>query len=276
MITPILIRIFIFPFLQSPEPSGIIDLRTYHVTEGNYTKRKHVFKLSSAPLHATCSVSNITTSMQAQPTSSSSSSSSNLVFGTELLIQADSHQDMKLWMETLRKASSLEATNNVVSQALRHNPWTNCDSNRNFQEYSSKFGTQTAEPQRVAASQTIQTQQTGVNEDVSPLPPSKSVRKYLGSRSPSGQSPVTKSRKTPQLTNISTSSKETTDKEIGSPKSRTWKGLVARQFRKIQGQPSSPNSNYVQLPEGASIGVPLAQCPMVCSIAVPLLYVEFH
>lgn len=38
---------------------------------------------------------------------------------------------------------------------------------------------------------------------------------------------------------------------------------MARQFRKIQGQPSSPNSNFVQLPEGASIGVPLAQCPMV-------------
>lgn len=90
------------------------------------------------------------------------------------------------------------------------------------------------------------------------------MRKYLGSRSPSGQSPVTKSRKTPQNVNVSASTKDSSDREIGSPKSRTWKGLVARQFRKIQGQPSSPNSNYVVLPEGASIGVPLAQCPMVC------------
>lgn len=65
------------------------------------------------------------------------------------------------------------------------------------------------------------------------------------------------------------------DKEIGGlSKSRTWKDLVARQFRRIQGQPSSPtapptNANFHQLqqqkfpvPEvGASIGVPLAQCP---------------
>lgn len=88
----------------------------------------------------------------------------------------------------------------------------------------------------------------------------------MGSRSPSGQSPVTKSRKTPQqhTVPVSATSKDSSDKEIGSPKSRTWKGLVVRQFRKIQGQPSSPNSNYVVLPEGASIGVPLALCPAVC------------
>lgn len=48
---------------------------------------------------------------------------------------------------------------------------------------------------------------------------------------------------------------------------------MARQFRKIQGQPSSPNSNYVQLPDGASIGVPLAQCPMVSACKPNLISV---
>lgn len=166
------------------------------------------------------------------------------------------------------------------------------------------MGNQTAEPQRIAATTTILTPPppavavvaaVGQTEESS-SGGSSSVRKYLGSRSPSGQSPVTKSRKTPQYSSVSlggSSSSGSTvgsgsvagaatvaaaanscssggsvkdshsDKEIGSPKSRTWKGLVARQFRKIQGQPSSPNANFVQLPDGASIGVPLAQCPMV-------------
>lgn len=52
------------------------------------------------------------------------------------------------------------------------------------------------------------------------------------------------------------------DKENGLSKSRTWKDLVARQFRRIQGQPHSPTSNFVRLPDGASIGVPLPQCPV--------------
>lgn len=81
---------------------------------------------------------------------------------------------------------------------------------------------------------------------------------------------MTKSRKTPQQTNIPSTSQlpainvkdsSSTEKDIGSPKSKTWKGLVARQFRKIQGQPGSPNSNYSSPPEGSSIGVPLIQCP---------------
>lgn len=124
-----------------------------------------------------------------------------------------------------------------------------------LQEYLPKFSTQTNETQHLSVTQAQQSTSSSGE-----IPPSKSVRKYLGSRSPSGQSPVTKSRKTPQLPNISIGTKDSSDKEIGSPKSRTWKGLVARQFRKIQGQPHSPNSNYVQLPEGASIGVPLTQC----------------
>lgn len=169
-------------------------------------------------------------------------------------------------------------------------------------------GTQTAEPQRVAATTTVLAPAAGTSsgaEDSSSghSGPSASVRKYLGgSRSPSGQSPVTKSRKTPAgaassaastaptaqcagnvgtsagpfaasssasalLKDYSASATATADKDIGSPKSRTWKGLVARQFRRIQGAPSSPAASSLYgetlLPEGASIGVPLAHCPMV-------------
>lgn len=46
-------------------------------------------------------------------------------------------------------------------------------------------------------------------------------------------------------------------------KSRTWKGIVARQLRRIHGQPSSPTShaNSIDIPNVASIGVPLSECP---------------
>lgn len=47
-----------------------------------------------------------------------------------------------------------------------------------------------------------------------------------------------------------------------SSKARTWKGLVARQFRRIQGQQSSSPNTSIDLPTVASIGVPLSQCPI--------------
>lgn len=245
------------------------------MTEGNYTKRKHVFKLTSAPLPITSTSSSSTTNVTSPSSLPQSSSTSAIVAGTELLIQADSHQEMKLWMDTLRKASCMESASSVVSIHF-HPPNESAfqiftDFNCLFQEYLPKFSTQTNETQHLSVTQTQQSTSSSGE-----IPPSKSVRKYLGSRSPSGQSPVTKSRKTPQLPNISTGSKDSSDKEIGSPKSRTWKGLVARQFRKIQGQtPSSPNANFGQLPEGASIGVPLIQCtPSEENEYVPFLVVR--
>lgn len=54
------------------------------------------------------------------------------------------------------------------------------------------------------------------------------------------------------------------EKEMSS-KARTWKGLVARQFRRIHGQQTtSSNSanNAIDMPTVASIGVPLSLCPI--------------
>lgn len=134
---------------------------------------------------------------------------------------------------------------------------------------------QQAEPQRIAAVQSVQMTSTASGTDeFSPVLPAKSVRKYLGSRSPSGQSPVTKSRKTPQgfsvslpavtssSSNVYSKEKDNSDRETGSPKQKSWKNFVTQQFKKIQ-NPSESGSSAHHVPEGASIGVPLALCPPV-------------
>lgn len=114
-----------------------------------------------------------------------------------------------------------------------------------------------AEPQTMAAVQSVQSSA----DEFSPVLSSKTQRKYgFDSRSPSGQSPVTKSRKTPQTPNAASGHSGGSDKETGSPKSKTWKGIVARQFRKIGGQPGSQTQEVLP-PEGASFGVPLSLCP---------------
>uniref|UniRef100_A0A182W4J0 Rho-GAP domain-containing protein n=1 Tax=Anopheles minimus TaxID=112268 RepID=A0A182W4J0_9DIPT len=312
----------------SPEPCGTIDLTNFHVTEGNYTKRKNVFKLTTAvgsycPLeaaavagfghvevHRTQSASGLANVGGAGSTCGSSIRSASTVglpgSERELLLQADSHSDMQQWMESLRLVCGGGSTSQL------HSP-----------DYLSGRGGQQAEPQRIAAQTSVQVHAGSVSgggnsgDDYSPVLPAKSHRKYaLGSRSPSGQSPVTKSRKTPQtgcssptgsadqpIVPIAQSSnqpatgqyhqphhqphhltlqqqqqqqqqqfastKDSSDRESGSPKSKTWKGIVARQFRKMQGQPpgspgasGSGGSDLMALPDGASINVPLQQCPV--------------
>jgi len=51
--------------------------------------------------------------------------------------------------------------------------------------------------------------------------------------------------------------------QIPSPKTKTWKGRVARQFRRIQQGSGSPSSPTAPHPEGVTIGVPLEDCPQV-------------
>lgn len=97
-------------------------------------------------------------------------------------------------------------------------------------------------PQSTPASTTIQVQGSS---RLSPQP-TKSKLPSLRNRSPTGQSPVSKTRKPSQV-----------NEGLASPKSKTWRGRVAKQFRKIQGasSPSSPTA-----PEGSTFGVPLEQC----------------
>lgn len=90
---------------------------------------------------------------------------------------------------------------------------------------------------------------------LSPLPSHKGIRKLTSfrNRSPTGQSPVSKTRKPSQ-----------TVENLPSPKSKTWKGRMAKQFRKMHGQAGSPSSPTAQLPpEGATFKVPLELCPQV-------------
>lgn len=127
----ITIRTVRFCPLQSPEPSGIIDLRSFHVAEGNYTKRKHVFKLVSLP-HAAVPLHQPhahqhhqlqhqqhqqhhqlqhTQQPHAQqpygpPSPTVATSGGHVVAaGTELLIQTDGPQSMRQWMEQLQRAA---------------------------------------------------------------------------------------------------------------------------------------------------------------------------
>lgn len=124
-----------------------------------------------------------------------------------------------------------------------------------LQEYINNLGSQNAEPQRVAATTIIQTH----DDAISPVSPTKPARKKLGTRSPSGQSPDTKSRKTPQhTTNVSTEKREQKD--------YSWKSKVVNKFWKTQ----SPNQ-IEALPDGASIGVSLQQCPASDNIYVPYI-----
>lgn len=49
--------------------------------------------------------------------------------------------------------------------------------------------------------------------------------------------------------------------QIPSPKSKTWKGKLGKQFRKMHQGSGSPSSPTITYPEGATIKVPLELCP---------------
>jgi hypothetical protein len=105
------------------------------------------------------------------------------------------------------------------------------------------------------------------DDNPSPLPSKTTHRKYhFGSRSPSGQSPVTKSRKAPHNLHVSPSplthslslGKDASDKETSSPKQKSWKHFVTNQFKKMQPQTDSPTSN-----DNVSESCILSQCTPV-------------
>nr|CAD7261965.1 unnamed protein product [Timema shepardi] len=141
---------------------------------------------------------------------------------SELLLQAEDASDMAQWIKALQDQAG--------------SPAEDCSS-----------GGSTKQQQGASSVSTSR---------LSPLPAHKGIRKLTSfrNRSPTGQSPVNKTRKPSQ-----------TD-QLPSPKSKTWKGRVAKQFRRIQqgsGSPSSPTAPY---PEGVTIGIPLEDCPMVIAI----------
>lgn len=99
---------------------------------------------------------------------------------------------------------------------------------------------------------------------LSPLPGHKGIKKLTSfrNRSPTGQSPINKTRKPSQ-----------TIDNLVSPKTKTWKGRVAKQLRKMHGQTASPSSPTTQLPpEGATFKVPLELCPPVIIYTFLILF----
>lgn len=63
----------------------------------------------------------------------------------------------------------------------------------------------------------------------------------------------------------------TTD-QIPSPKTKTWRGRVAKQLRRIQQGSGSPNSPTAPHPEGVTIGIPLEDCPQVGKIKLASMF----
>lgn len=88
----ILKRKILLSHLQSPDSGGgTIDLTNFDVTDGNYTKRKNVFRLSSSHYPAACDNE------------------------CELLLQTQSQQDMTDWMSCLKAVSRSDVKSDAVS-----------------------------------------------------------------------------------------------------------------------------------------------------------------
>ncbi|XP_065174291.1 rho GTPase-activating protein 21-B isoform X10 [Atheta coriaria] len=149
----------------------------------DYTKRKNVLRISSV-----------------------------LPCRSELLLQAESTEELAEWVQVLHEQVATDVDGKDVNS-----------------------GKQQAVPQSVPAATSIQVQG------------GKSKLPTLRNRSPTGQSPVSKTRKPSQVNDPST-----------SPKSKTWRGRVAKQFRRIQHGASSPSSPTA--PEGSTFGNNLEHC----------------
>ncbi|GLH06613.1 GTPase-activating protein CdGAPr [Gryllus bimaculatus] len=180
---------------------------------GDYTKKKHVLRL-------------------------------NTLSGSEVLLQAETADDMELWLGAVHQRADA------------------------YEEAGRKGGVAGELPPTPLSAPAPGAGSAGAGPGgarLSPLPAHKGIgirNKFTSfrNRSPTGQSPVNKTRKPSQ-----------TD-QLPSPKSKTWKGRVAKQLRKIQHGAGSPSSPTAPHPEGCTIGVPLELCPPSnFSTFVPLL-----
>ncbi|KAK9712627.1 PDZ domain [Popillia japonica] len=149
--------------------------------------------------------------------------SSILPCRTELLLQAENPAVLADWVKVLQEQVA---------------------ANTDVEAKMDQLGVskQQAVPQTSPASTSYQIQGSS---RLSPQPP-KSKLPNLRNRSPTGTSPVSKTRKPTQIPEAAT-----------SPKSKTWSGRLANKFRKRQGasSPTSPTST-----EGLTFGIPLKQC----------------
>ncbi|KAK2584259.1 hypothetical protein KPH14_006668 [Odynerus spinipes] len=160
----------------------------------------------------------------------------------EVLLQTEDAASMALWLRALHKYAATEKPLDAASSTSK----------------------QQAVPQTPGPTTPSVASVQNANQRLSPLPSHKGIKKLTSfrNRSPTGQSPVNKTRKPSQ-----------TIEPLPSPKTKTWKGRVAKQFRRMHGQAGSPSSPTAQLPpEGATFKVPLELCPSSSfSEFVPLL-----
>ncbi|XP_071551281.1 uncharacterized protein [Panulirus ornatus] len=140
--------------------------------------------------------------------------------GSQLLLQADTSPEMLAWLSTLQNSCAIQEGETGSKTSMNNN-------------------------------------------NISPQPSNKAVRKLTSSlrtRSPTGQSPSTKTRKPSGVESNS------------SPKSKTWRGHLKRPFMKKVHSGSPAVTPTLPLPEGATIGVCLEDCPQSLDYEyVPLL-----
>lgn len=145
---------------------------------------------------------------------------------SEFLIQAEGSEDFADWVKTLQEQAA------VSTEA----------------ELDPSISRQQAVPQQVPASTTFQVQ----GSHLSPQPATKNGKSINAgrNRSPTGQSPVSKTRKP--------SSHHTDIAGATSPKSKTWRGRVAKQLKKFNQGANSPSSPTAV--EGSTFGIPIQDC----------------
>ncbi|KOC62603.1 Rho GTPase-activating protein 21 [Habropoda laboriosa] len=183
----------------------------------DYTKRKHVLRLANP--------------------------------NAEVLLQTEDAASMALWLRSLHQHAAAEKPSEIAhnstlkQQAVPQTPGPTSSSST----YQTIVGGNTSTMAISSAGGGSGSQR------LSPLPGHKGIKKLTSfrNRSPTGQSPINKTRKPSQ-----------TIESLVSPKTKTWKGRVAKQLRRMHGQTGSPSSPTTQLPpEGATFKVPLELCP---------------
>ncbi|CAG9760552.1 unnamed protein product [Ceutorhynchus assimilis] len=144
---------------------------------------------------------------------------------SEFLIQAESSEDFADWVKTLQERVAINTDAELDPTTPR----------------------QRAVPQSHPASTTIQVQ----GSHLSPQPSAKSAKSIASrNRSPTGQSPVSKTRKP--------STQHDSAVATTSPKSKTWRVRMAKQLKKFNPGTSSPSSPIA--PEVSTFGIPIEHC----------------